>query len=162
MFTLINFMTMPIQSTLFATNNAQYTLLVAMENVVTAIVAVICGLVADKWGRKRLSILGFVMLGIGYAVIGMFSINGADLLLGSIIYFVADGIAWGIFFVLFVFTLWGDLAQNGKGDKFYVLGALPYISSYFMQLLFTPFLSHAEAVRFSHLLVSSSFSRFCR
>lgn len=145
MFTLINFMTMPIQSTLFATNNAQYILLVAMENVVTAIVAVICGLVADKWGRKRLSILGFVMLGIGYAVIGMFSINGADLLLGSIIYFVADGIAWGIFFVLFVFTLWGDLAQNGKGDKFYVLGALPYISSYFMQLLFTPFLSQAEA-----------------
>jgi len=62
-------------------------------------------------------------------------------MLGGAIYFIADGIAWGIFFVLFIFTLWGDLAQNRNGDKYYFLGALPYVSSYFLQLLFAPYLS---------------------
>ena len=82
-----------------------------LENIIIALVAVISGFVADKWGRKRLTIIGFVMLGIGYAVIGLSSIAHIRFL-GSIIYTVTDGIAWGIFYVLFLFTLWGDLAQN--------------------------------------------------
>ena len=142
MFTLINFMTIPIQSTIYPTESSyvSYALLTAMENIVIALVAVVSGFVADRWGRKRLTIIGFIMLGIGYAVIGLFSTNPANLLLGSIIFTVADGIAWGIFYVLFLFTLWGDLAQNRNSDKFYFLGALPFVSSYFMQLVFTPYL----------------------
>ena len=93
------------------------------------------GFIADKWGRKRLIIVGFIVLGIGYAVIGL-----TTNVYGSIIYTVLDGIAWGIFFVLFLLTLWGDLAQTRNSDKFFFLGALPYISSYFMQLLFAPYL----------------------
>lgn len=139
MFTLVNFLTMPIQNKIFAADS--FNLLIMLENIVGAVVAVISGFLADRWGRKRLSIIGFMMLGIGYAVIGIFSIIGADLMLGGAIYFIADGIAWGIFFVLFIFTLWGDLAQNRNGDKYYFLGALPYVSSYFLQLLFAPYLS---------------------
>ena len=137
MFTLINFMIVPIEASMYPTDN-NYTTLVVIENLVTALVAVISGFVADKWGRKRLLIIGFVMLGIGYAFIGLTS--GSNLLLGSVIYTVTDGIAWGIFYVLFLFTLWGDLAQTRSSDKFYFLGALPFLLSYFLQLLFSPFL----------------------
>ena len=107
-----------------------------LEPIVIALVAVIGGFVADRWGRKRLAIIGFVMLGIGYAVLGLFQKE----LIGSIIYAVSDGVAWGIFYVLFVFTLWGDLAQNRNSDKFYFLGVLPFVSSYFIQSVFSPYL----------------------
>ncbi len=140
LFALINFMTIPIQSHIYSSESS-YVFLTSIENIVIAFVAVASGFVADRWGRKRQSIIGFIMLGIGYAVIGLFSANNADMLLASIIFTVTDGIAWGIFNVLFLFTIWGDLAQNGNSDKIYFLGALPYLSSYFMQLFFTPFLS---------------------
>ena len=140
MFALINFATLPIERSMYPTE--YYTSLVVLENIVTALVAVITGFVADKWGRKRLIIIGFVMLGIGYATIGLTS--SWNLLFGSIVYTFTDGVAWGIFYVLFLFTLWGDLAQNGKSDKFYFLGALPYVSSFFIQLLFTPSLDKID------------------
>jgi hypothetical protein len=141
MFTLINFLIVPIESKMYPPDSdATVSILIMIENLVTALIAVISGFVADKLGRKRLLIIGFVMLGIGYACIGLFSVNSADLLFGSIIYTFTDGVAWGIFYVLFLFTIWGDLAQTRRSEKFYLLGALPYLLSYFLQLLFTPYL----------------------
>jgi MFS family permease len=135
MISLVNFLTVPIQSQIYAStqNMDQFS---AAENVVIAIVAVFSGFIADRWGRKRLTIIGFIMLGIGYAVIGLSSANQLNMLLPSIIFTVTDGVAWGIFYVLFLFTLWGDISQNQNSDKLYFLGALPYISSYFMKELF--------------------------
>ena len=136
MIALINYMTLPI---LRADPNSNYDSLSSWENAIVAFVAVISGFVADRWGRKRLTIIGFVMLGIGYAVIGL--THSTYPFLGTIIYTITDGIAWGIFPVLFLFTLWGDLSQNRNSDKFYFLGALPFVSSYVIQLFFTPILS---------------------
>lgn len=138
MFTLINFLTAPVQSQIYSSPE-ELSLFTAMESVVIALVAVISGFVADRWGRKRLTIIGFIMLGIGFATIGLFSANATTLV--SIIFTITDGIAWGIFYVLFLFTLWGDLAQNQLSDKYYFLGALPYLSANFMKLLFAPYLS---------------------
>ncbi len=140
MFTLINYMTIPIQSVIYP-NEAAYAFLAEIENIVMAIVAVIIGFFADKIGRKRITIVGFIMLGIGYAVVGLFSANVEALPVTSVFFMLADGIAWGIFYVLFIFTIWGDLAQKQNSDKFYFLGVLPYVSAYFMQLIFTPYLS---------------------
>ena len=135
MFTLINFTTIPTQDQIPGiANNPE--LFSVLENIVIALVAVIGGFVADKWGRKRLTIIGFIMLGIGYAVLGLYQ----NELIGSIIYAVSDGVAWGIFYVLFIFTLWGDLAQNRNSYKFYFLGVLPFVSSYFIQSVFSPYL----------------------
>ena len=155
MFTLINFMTIPIQRSIFSTpENNFYGFFIILENVVIALFAVFSGFIADKWGRKRLTIVGFITLGIGYAAIGLFAadtlnpvnpVNSANLFWVGLFYYIADGIAWGIFYVLFIFTLWGDLAQNRNSDKLYFLGALPYVSSYFIQLLFTPILSEIPA-----------------
>lgn len=136
MFTLINYMTIPIQQNIFETQ-ASYQFFTAMENIVIALSAVFSGFIADKFGRKRLTIIGFIMLGIGYAVMGLFSASASNAIWGNIIYIISDGIAWGIFYVLFVFTLWGDLAYTKASDKLYFLGALPFVTSYFMQMIFS-------------------------
>jgi MFS family permease len=137
MITLINYMTLPI---LRADHNINYDSLSSWEYIIVALAAVVSGFVADRWGRKRLTIIGFVMLGIGYAVIGLTN-NTHYTSLGLITYTVTDGVAWGIFNVLFLFTLWGDLAHDRNSDKFYFLGALPFLSSYVIQLVFGPILS---------------------
>lgn len=137
LFTLINYMAIPIQNSIFSAE-LEFTTLMAIEYVIIALFAVISGLVADKFGRKRLSIIGFMMLGIGYAIIVFLS--NINLYLTGIIYVLIDGVAWGIFYVLFIFTLWGDLANNKKSDKIYFLGVLPFVSSYFIQLIVEPYL----------------------
>ncbi|MGE5575437.1 MAG: MFS transporter, partial [Ignavibacteria bacterium] len=145
MIVLVNFLTVPIQEQVYPAypSPGNFSQLNALENVVIAIAAVFSGFIADKMGRKRLSIIGFVMLGIGYAVIGLsyttipnVTVNLTEMQYPCIIFTITDGIAWGIFSVLFLFTIWGDIGQNQISDKLYFLGALPYISSYFMQQLF--------------------------
>jgi nitrate/nitrite transporter NarK len=143
MFTLINFLTIPVQNRIYLSPE-DATLFQAIEALVTALVAVITGLVADRWGRKRLTIIGFIMLGIGYAIIGLFSTNATTA--ASIVFTITDGVAWGIFYVLFLFTLWGDLAQNQQSDKYYFLGAFPYLSAHFMQSYLTPYLSGSTSL----------------
>ena len=105
-FSLINYLTVPFTEKMagwesFDQNISLY------ENILIAIFAVITGIFADRSGRKRLAIAGFVALGIGYAALGLF--QGWYV---WYVYIIADGVAWGIFSVLFLFTLWGDLSQS--------------------------------------------------
>ena len=44
-------------------------------------------------------------------------------------YVCADGVAWGAFTTLFLFTLWGDIADGKNSEKYYALGILPYLFS---------------------------------
>lgn len=135
MFTLINYLSATIISSTYA---GLYDTLNAFENIPIAIAAVISGFVADRWGRKRLTIIGFIILGIGYAILG-FSNQGSianHSPMGYIIFLITDGIAFGIFSVLFMFTVWGEFSHSGYSDKFYLLGAIPYVSSYFLEIVF--------------------------
>ena len=133
-FNLINYLTMPF-TTRLTEGAAFYENVSLYENILIAVVAVTIGFIADFRGRKRLTIVGFASLGVGYAALGLFQGNFA-----WYIYFIADGIAWGIFNVLFLFTLWGDLAQGYNSEKMYVIGALPFLFSNFVRLLLSPFM----------------------
>jgi MFS family permease len=137
-FNLVNYLTIPF-TTRLAEGAAFDRSASLYENILIAAFAVITGFLADSSGRKRLAILGFAMLGVGYAALGLF--QGS---FGWYIYIVADGIAWGVFNVLFLFTLWGDLAQGYYSEKMYVIGSLPYLFSNFMRLLLAPFMSSVE------------------
>ena len=137
MFSLVNYMTVPVASKLFFQGEEFIRFSMIIENILIAIFAVISGFLADIFGRKRLTIIGFAMLGIGYAVLGIAPYSTE----GLYFYIFVDGIAWGIFFTMFLFTLWGDLAQGLNSDKFYVIGALPYLFSNFMRLLFGSYLA---------------------
>jgi MFS family permease len=111
---------------------------VIYTNLLAGICAIIWGFLADKKGRKRLALIGFALLGIGYAALGLFPGYEA-----ALFYVVADGIAWGAFTMLFITTLWGDIAQYRSSEKYYVIGVLPYLFSNFAGASMGTFLSQS-------------------
>jgi len=125
MFNVIDYLTRPFTENFDALRG-----FLPWESVLIAVVAIVTGFVADAMGRKRLAILGFASLGIGYALLSFTSDTA-----GLYFYTIADGIAWGILDVILLFTLWGDLSQGRSSEKLYVFGALPYLLSNFMYVL---------------------------
>lgn len=104
--------------------------------VLAGVLAVVFGFFADFIGRKRLVVAGFALLGLGYASLGFFQGN----ILGWCFFAVADGFAWGAFCAVFVMTIWGDLSQGKSSEKYYAIGFLPFLFSFFMQLI-APYVS---------------------
>jgi MFS family permease len=140
MFSLINDLTMQLNTNYFSSSafpQAFGNNFLLIENVLAGASAIICGLLADRKGRKRLALIGFVLLGVGYASLGIFSDN----YLAAWFYVCVDGIAWGAFTMLFLVTLWGDIAQERSGEKYYVLGVLPYLFSNLAHVLAGTYIS---------------------
>jgi MFS family permease len=125
MFNVVDYLTITVTKPPFDVGLAS-----AMENSLIAVCAIVAGFLIDTKGRKRLSIFGFAFLALGYASLGLFS--GTT---GWFFYTIADGIAWGIFNVVFLFTLWGDITHGRDSEKIYVMGALPFLFSNFMYVL---------------------------
>jgi MFS family permease len=136
MFSLVNNIVIPVASKLFLQGEEFLRNSTIFENILIAVFAVVSGFLADIFGRKRLIIIGFAMLGIGYAVLGL-----APSIIGWYFYTFVDGVAWGIFYTILLFTIWGDLAQGRNSEKFYVMGALPFLFSNFLRLLLGPYVT---------------------
>ncbi|MEM3051470.1 MAG: MFS transporter [Candidatus Bathyarchaeia archaeon] len=127
-FSLVNYIGAPVQSTLFGEQlTAQFTLI---QNGLMGIFAIAGGILLDSIGRKRIAIAGFVMLGLGTAALGIYPESQVFWYFSAIV----DGIGWGFLFVLFVLTIWGDLSYNLPSDKYYALGMLPFFVSKFLEL----------------------------
>jgi MFS family permease len=107
----------------------------AIEPAFGAVFALVGGLLADRIGRKKVIIYGFVSLGIAYSVLGL-----APYWIGSwYFYSIIDGIAWGIFYVMFALVLWGDMAHSSHlKEKYYAIGGIPFFLSEFIAMLFVP------------------------
>ena len=133
MFSLITYLTTPlqlnIQNEIFGKNTIGF--LTSIGNIVLAVSAAIAGFMSDIVGRKRMAIVGFVLLGLGYSVLGIYPME----LLSWYFRTTVDAIAWGILLVLFVATLWGDISQDAPSDKHYAIGVLPFFISKFLQLI---------------------------
>jgi MFS family permease len=129
MFSLINYLNMPILSEFFGSDFVDWSSLI--EGLVIGFSALIGGFMCDSIGRKRLIVFGFVAVGLGYAILSVFP--------GSIIswyfYTLLDGVAWGMFSVTFLMALWGDLANEKPSRKYYALGGLPYLFANVLQVL---------------------------
>jgi MFS family permease len=132
MFCLVNSLETPILRNFFGTGFVDVDF--AIESAVSSVCALIVGFVADRIGRKIIGIAGFALLGIGYAVLGFLS----NIQISWYLYAVVDGIAWGIFVVLFFIVLWGDLANGMFKEKYYLIGGLPFLLSWFVQLFIEP------------------------
>ena len=141
MFSLINDLTMLHNTeyfsdlTIFPPEFAGSFLLI--EGIIAGASAVICGVIADKKGRKRLAMVGFVLLGLGYASLGLFN-NSVG---AAWFYVCVDGIAWGAFSMLFIVAIWGDIAQERNSEKYYFLGVLPYLFSNLAQSIAGDYIS---------------------
>jgi len=107
-------------------------------NILAGVFAILGGFLSDIIGRKRVTMIGFIMLGLGYAILGVFPLN----LFCWYFYVVVDGIAWGMFYVIFITTIWGDLAYGKPSEKYYALGSLPYLLSSFLRLTVGPFIAN--------------------
>ncbi len=133
MFVLINELAMQINADYFSKLSQAFSNnYLIIENVLSGISAVVCGFLADKKGRKRIALFGFALLGIGYAALGLFNsgnVAGNVASIAAWFYVCADGIAWGAFAMLFLVTIWGDIAHERNSEKYYFVGVLPYLIS---------------------------------
>ncbi|MCW4010439.1 MAG: MFS transporter [Candidatus Bathyarchaeota archaeon] len=128
MFSLITYLTIPIANDLIGKANVDT--LIIIENFFVGIFSLTGGFLLDIVGRKRIAIAGFTMLGLGYSILGIYPGE----LLSWYFYTIVDGIAWGMLFVLFVVTIWGDLSHEKPSDVYYAIGVLPFFVSKFLQL----------------------------
>jgi MFS family permease len=151
MFCLVNSLEAPILRGFFGSDFFNF--VVVAELAISSISALIGGLVADRMGRKLVAIVGFAMLGVGYAVLGLFPEYGVS----RYLYVAVDGIAWGLFVVIFFMVLWGDLAGSMGKDRYYLLGGLPFLLSWLIQLLVEPY---AESISIYAAFSLASFFLF--
>jgi len=93
-------------------------------------------------------------LGVAYAIIGLLPLSD----LSWYLYFVVDGVAWGIFYLTFVLILWGDLSQPGSREKYYALGSVPFFLSYVIPRFLTE--SFVEQIALSAAFSLASFFLF--
>jgi len=135
MFSLINFAEVPILEGIFGAEFFAFVQLV--EWTFIGVFAIVGGVIADIAGRKRVVITGFVMLGIEYAALSVFSNSPATLYL----FLTLDGITWGLLFSVFFMAIWGDLGENHEKEKYYTLGGLPYLLAGFLPILIKPYAS---------------------
>nr|WP_312058962.1 MFS transporter [Fervidobacterium pennivorans] len=135
MFSLINFAEIPLLERVFGAESFTFAGLV--EFVFIGVFAITGGIIADIVGRKRVVITGFVMLGIEYAALSIFSGSPFTLYL----FMTFDGITWGLFFSVFFMTIWGDLGESHEKEKYYALGGLPFLLANFVSVVINPYAS---------------------
>jgi hypothetical protein len=129
MFSLVNYLSMPMQYMILGETLSES--LILIENILVGIFAIIGGFLSDFFGRKRMAITGFVMLGLGYAILGIYPANLAS----WYFYTLVDGAAWGVLSAIFLMAIWGDLAHEVPSEKYYALGGLPYLLSSFLRIV---------------------------
>ncbi len=111
-----------------------YQLTYAISPIIASFSILLAGLLSDRIGRKRVVIYGFVSLGVAYAIIGI----APMFVLAWYFYLVVDAVAAGILFITFLLILWGDLSPKGNGEKYYVIGSLPFFVNALVSLSVMP------------------------
>ncbi len=130
LFVLVNSLSIPIIEHFGSTFPAELVQTsTSVEYVLSGVFAVLFGFFADSKGRKRLTVAGFALLGLGYAVLGF---SSGDILAWWF-YTVVDGVAWGCFVMVFIFALWGDIGEGQKSEKIYAIGLVPYLLTSFIR-----------------------------
>jgi MFS family permease len=151
MFCVVNFFAGPWQEHHWESD--VFNLVMVVEFGVASVASLIGGYFADIIGRRRIIILGYVLLGIGYAALSIFPDN--DLFIG--IYALFDGISWGLFLLMFLLVIWGDIAGSKEAERYYLLGTLPFLISSYIWVIVAPF---AEIIYVSTPFSIASFFLF--
>jgi hypothetical protein len=105
-----------------------------VEPIIGSFFILIAGLLSDWIGRKRMVLYGFIALGFAYAIIGI----APSIFVSWYFYSIIDGAAWGIFSVIFILILWGDLSQPGTRKEYYIIGSIPFFLSSVIPSLLAP------------------------
>ena len=127
LFSMINYLVAPVSSAGGEMNQGYYSL---VQTGFMGLSALLGGFFIDSMGRKRIAVAGFILLGIGTAILGLNSTEPIALYFNSVI----DGIAWGFLLVLFILTIWGDLSYGSSSDKYFAIGVSPFFVSKLLDL----------------------------
>jgi MFS family permease len=94
-----------------------YLFLIVLQSIGTIFGALSGGVTADFFGRRVSLAFSLTLYGISSALAGI-----ADNY--TLLYFVyfANGLSWGILLVMYIFVIWGDLANKENCAKMYALG----------------------------------------
>jgi len=92
-------------------------LFLILQVVVGAIGAIVGGLISDFIGRKTPLAFALTLFGISSAISAFVKVS----LLANFIY-ISTGLTWGILSTLYLFVVWGDLADNETYPYTYSLG----------------------------------------
>lgn len=104
------------------------------------------GIFCDLVGRKTVTILGFSVLGVAYAIISIVP----NALGAWYFFFVINGLSWGLFYTIFVTLIWGDLAPKGLEEAYYYIGNIPlFLAAILQTFLAGPMTFLSEASAFS-------------
>jgi len=138
-FCLINYFETEVLEQFYGTSmiNLQNTI----EIVVGCLFCLIAGWLMDLKGRKRVIIAGLVVLGLGYALLSLFPL----IPLVQAFYMIVDGIAFGIFTVAFIFVVWADMSNSGRGEKFFALGSIALPIAVMLSIFISPWLKMIDA-----------------
>jgi hypothetical protein len=108
-----------------------------VEPIIAGFSALIGGIFADRTGRKKVVIFGFVSLGIAYAACAVLGIS-SQWSTSWLLYFVVDGIAIGLLWAMFTIVIWGELATRGT-EKYYAVGEVPFFLTQILYLSSKPY-----------------------
>ncbi|TRO49463.1 MFS transporter [Candidatus Bathyarchaeota archaeon] len=107
--------------------------LTILRYVFIALFGLVAGVIADRFGRKYIIIIGLIVLGVAFAMLGFSLSNTGVIWIHRLwyVYLALSGVTWGSFFVVFL-TVPGDLSDLNSREKFYALvvgifsvGAIP-------------------------------------
>jgi len=133
MFSLVNGLDVP---TLQKTFGSSFDGLVLLSFVICSFSALFAGFMSDFIGRKRVTLYGFIALGLAYALLGVAPYWWVSWYFFAII----DGVAWGIFSVVLILIIWGELPLGVSKEKFYAIGGVPFIIGNMIQKLQYPYI----------------------
>jgi len=113
----------------------------AFEPLIGTVFALFAGIVADRFGRKRVILSGFIALGTTFATLSLAPTIQIFWYIASAV----NGIAWGMFYVIFVIVLWGDLSsENVMREMYFVLGGFPLFFADFLSQVISPFVQNVS------------------
>jgi MFS family permease len=129
MFSLVNYLSTPVQYNILGESEVKS--LAIIGNAFLGLSSIVGGFLLDRVGRKFTAMGGFVLLGLGFSILGLYPTSIAS----WYFYTVVDGVTWGLLLVIFIVTIWGDLSYNAPSDKYYAIGVLPFFLSKFLQFV---------------------------
>lgn len=94
-----------------------YLVLLVIQMIASGFGALGGGIVADLLGRRLPLAFSLILYGLSSALAGIFT--NVEVL-GFI--YAANGLSWGILFILYSFVVWGDMSNNENCAKVYSIG----------------------------------------
>jgi MFS family permease len=110
------------------------------EPIIAGFSALIVGILADRIGRKKVVISGFVSLGLAYAVLGL----APTVWISSLLFIVIDGFAIGSLWTIFTIVVWGELTKSSS-EGYYAIGEAPYFLTQLTSILLAPWIKAIDA-----------------